>query len=183
MQEVGNSVVKTAAGDPLPVQTSTLTPYQQVAAEFNAAILQLVERIPGYSEVSLVKSRRVATPEFVGMTLDAVDASGELQGVRQMDTADSRDTLQLREALRPVMSNLLAVHKRLDLLLSNREAKAGRAALAIYNIASRLALNPNNTHIAIHVEKLRNELRKKRSARQTPAAARAAEGSNAKEVR
>lgn len=183
MQEVEKSTVQAAAGDPLPVPVSTPTPYQQIAAEFNAAILQLVSRIPGYSDVSLVKSRRVASAEFVGMTMDAVDASGELQGVRQMDTADSRDMLQLREALRPVMSNILAVHKRLDLLLANREAKAGRAALAIYNIASRLALNPNNTHIAVHVEKLRNELRKKRVTRQTSPAARAAAEGDGKEVR
>jgi hypothetical protein len=184
MREAENSVVHAAVGDPVPIPAAALTPYQQVAAEFNAAILQLVTQIPGYSDVSLVKSRRVVTPEFVGMTLDAVDASGELQGVRQLDTADGRDMLQLREALRPVMSNLLSVHRRLDLLLSNREAKAGRSALAIYNIASRLALNPNNTHIAIHVEKLRNELRKKRVARQTPpAAARAAANGNGKEAR
>jgi hypothetical protein len=41
-----------------------------------------------------------------------------------------------------------------------KEARAGRGALGIYAIAQRVALNPNNTHVKVHVENLKAELRR-----------------------
>lgn len=190
--QISTSVVPKAAADeplPAPSSTTTITHYQQIAAQLLAEVQKFVAQIPGYTaELPIAKTRRVVTPEFMGMSLDAIADSIELQGVQQMDTEDTRDTLQFREAIRSLISNLTAVTKRLEKLLATREAKAGRAALAIYNIARRIARNPNNTHVAVHVEKMRAELRKTRGVRPTKAAlaraaARAAAANDGGEVR
>jgi hypothetical protein len=172
VQQKPSIVPMNAAGEPLPTLTTTV--YQQIATQFITHIQELVAQVPGYAEeLPAVKARRLVTPEFVGMTLDAIDSSGELQGVRQMDTDEVREMLQLRDAFRPVLSQLAIVSTRLEQLLATREAKAGKAALAIYNIACRLALNANNTHVAVHVERLRAEMRKIRGGR-PPKVAKAA---------
>jgi hypothetical protein len=118
--------------------------------------------------------------DFLGMTVAAIDASPELQGVNQLDTTDCRDTQQFSQAFQPMVDQFLSVGRRMGLLIRVREAKAGRGALGIYNIAKRLALNPNNTHVAVHVANLKAELRRKRIGRQVtppaPAASPSAEG-------
>lgn len=144
VQQRPSIIPTTADGEPLPVLTTTV--YQQIATQFIAHVQELVAQVPGYAdELPAIKSRRVVTPEFIGMALDAVDSSGELKGVRQMDTDDVREVLQLREAFRPMLSQLAIVSSRLEQLLAAREVKAGRAALAIYNIAAALRSTPTTS--------------------------------------
>ena len=172
-----------AAAEPVPLPAPAITPYQKIAAQLSAAINDTVVQIPGYNDdlSNIAKHlRRRVRPEFVGMTVAAVDASPELQGVNQLDTTDCRDTQQFSQAFQPMADLFLSVGRRMALLIRVREVKSGRSALSIYNIAKRLALNPNNTHVAVHVANLRAELRRKRIARQAtppaPAASHSAEG-------
>lgn len=174
-----------AAADNEPVPpTPVTTPYQKIAAQLGTAIKETVVQIPGYNDDLSDIAKRVRRPvstEFLGMTVAAVDASSELQGVNQLDTIACRDTLQFSQAFQPLIDQILGVARRVDLLIRVRESKAGRGALGIYNIAQRVALNPNNTHVAVHVENLRAELRRKRIGRQpkvppAPAPASPAEG-------
>jgi hypothetical protein len=170
---------------PVPVPSPIVTPYQQIAAQLGTAIKETVSQIPGYnddlSEIAK-RLRRPVSTEFLGLTVAAVDASSELQGVNQLDTTSCRDTLQFSQAFQPLIDQILGVARRVELLIRVREARAGRGALGIYNIAQRVALNPNNTHVAVHVENLRAELRRKRIGRQSktpatpPAPAEPAEG-------
>jgi hypothetical protein len=160
---------RAAVAEPAPVPAPIITPYQKIAAQLTTAIAETVAQIPGYNDdLSGIpkRIRRSVSTDFLGMTMAAVDASTELQGVNQLDTIDCRDTLQFSQAFQPLMDQLLGVARRVDLLIRVREAKAGRGALGIYSIAQRVALNPNNTHIAVHVENLKAELRRKRIGRQ-----------------
>jgi hypothetical protein len=156
---------RNAVSEPVPAPAPVVTPYQKIAIQLVTAINETVAQIPGFNDdLSDIpkRLRRPVSAEFLGMTVAAVDASSELQGVNQLDTTDCRDTLQFSQAMQPLVDQLLGVARRLDLLMRVREAKAGRGALGIYNIAQRVALNPNNTHVVVHVENMKAELRRSR---------------------
>jgi len=170
-----------AVAEPLPLPAPVITPYQKIAAQLGTAINDTVVQIPGYNDdlSNIAKHLRRRVPaDFVGMTMSAVDASQELQGVNQLDTTDCRDTLQFSQAFRPMVDQILGVARRMELLIRVREVKSGRSALTIYNIAKRVALNPNNTHLAVHVANLKAVLRRKHLGQQAkpPAPAPSAEG-------
>jgi hypothetical protein len=159
---------RNAVSEPVPAPAPVMTPYQKIVAQLAAAINETVAQIPGFNDDLSNTPRRLRRPvstAFLGMTLAAVDASGELQGVNQLDTMDCRDTLQFSQAMQPLIDQLVAVARRLNLLKRVREAKAGRGALSIYSIAKRVALNPNNTHVAVHVENLKAEMQRSRLGR------------------
>lgn len=146
-----------------PAVAPIITPYQKIAGELGAAIMDAVVRIPGYAEdLSGIRKnlRRPVTPEFLGMTIAAIEASIELQGVNQLDVTDCRDTLQFSQGIQPLIDQLYSVARRLELIKRVREARAGRDALTVYSIAKRVVSDPNNTHIVVHVENLRAELRR-----------------------
>jgi hypothetical protein len=151
-----------------PAVAPIITPYQKIAGELGAAIMDAVVQIPGYADdLSGIRKnlRRPVTADFLGMTIAAIQASSELQGVNQLDVTDCRDTLQFSQAIQPLIDQLYSVARRLELIKRVREAKAGRGALSVYNIAKRVVSNPNNTHVVVHVENLRAELRRIRLGR------------------
>jgi hypothetical protein len=82
---------------------------------------------------------------------------------------ETRDTLQFSEAFRPAVAHILGIARRLTLMMDVRKARAGRAALNIYGVMRRLVRNPDNTHLTVHVEKMRAELRRLRIGRQPKA--------------
>jgi hypothetical protein len=158
-----------AVSEPLPAPAPVTTPYQKIAAQLGGAINETVGQIPGFNaDLSDIpkRLRRSVSREFLGLTVAAVDASAELQGVNQLDTIDCRDTLQFGQAMRPLVDQLRSAANRVELLIRVKESKSGRGALGIYNIAQRVALNPNNTHVAVHVENMRAELQRTRVGRQ-----------------
>ena len=160
---------RNAVAEPVPTPAPAITPYQKIALQLGTAISESVAQIPGFnSDLSDIpkRLRRSVSIEFLGLTVAAVEASPELQGVNQLDTVDCTDTLQFSQAMRPLVDQLLGFARRLDLLIRVKEAKSGRGALGVYNIARRVALNPNNTHVAVHVENMRAELRRTRVGRQ-----------------
>jgi len=158
-----------AVSEPLPAPAPVTTPYQKIAAQLGGAINETVGQIPGFNaDLSDIpkRLRRSVSAEFLGLTVAAVDASAELQGVNQLDTIDCRDTLQFGQAMRPLVDQLRGAARRIDLLIRVKEERSGRGALGIYNIAKRVAKNPNNTHVAVHVENMKAELRRTRVGRQ-----------------
>jgi hypothetical protein len=156
-----------AVAEPVPVPDPVITPYQKIAAQLGAAINEAVGQIPGYhDDLSNVpkRLRRPVSTEFLGMSVAAVEAISELQGVNQLDTTECRDTLQFSQGIKPLSDQLRGTARRLDLMIRVKEARAGRGALGIYSIAQRVALNPNNTHVKVHVENLKAELRRPKRA-------------------
>jgi hypothetical protein len=154
-----------AVSEPVPAPAPVTTPYEKIAAQLITAINDAVAQIPGFQDdLSGIpkRLRRPVSTEFLGLTVAALDASSELQGVDQLNMTDCRDTLQFSQAMQPLIDQLVGVARRLELIKRVREAKAGTGALGIYHIAQRVALNPNNTHVAVHVENLRAELQRSR---------------------
>ncbi|HXH92905.1 MAG TPA: hypothetical protein VNN25_15080 [Thermoanaerobaculia bacterium] len=152
---------QSAVAEPVPVPDPVITPYEKIAEQLGAAINAAVVQIPGYNDdlsETPKNLRRRVTAKFIGMTVAAVESSPELQGVNQLDTMECRDTLQFSQGIQSLTDQLFGTARRLDLMRRVKEARAGKSALAIYNIAQRVALNPNNTHMKVHVENLRAEL-------------------------
>lgn len=161
---------QTAVADQAPTPEPVITQYQKLAAEIGAAFNEILARIPGYNDdLSGIpkRVRRPVTADFVGMSVNAVEAVGELQGVKQLDPANCRDTLQFSQAFQPVRDQFRGAERRLDLLMRVAEATAGRDALGIYSIAKRVAMNPNNTEAAVHVKNMKGELRRPRRTKLT----------------
>jgi hypothetical protein len=165
-----------AVTEQAPAPRPVFTAYEKIVAEIMSAIDEGVARLPGYHQdlSALPKTmRRLVTSEFLGLTVSALDASEELQGVNQLDITDCRDALQFSQAVRTLILHFQSVTRRLELLSRMRDAKAGRRALRIYHIAKRLASDTDNTHLAVHVENLKAELQRSRLKRRTKASNRA----------
>ncbi len=166
---MSDSSTSTPVADPSGT-TPTITFYQQLASKMAASVTETAAQIPGYTgdlSDSAKKARRVASTDFVTMTLSAVESSEELTGVKQLDVVETRDSLQFSQAFQPLVDQLLGVARRLSLMMRVKDAKAGRGSLLTYGIAKRLVLNPNNTHLAVHVENLKAELKRRRSKAKT----------------
>ena len=164
--------VDVPAVDPQTPPSPTITFYQQLAAQLSASVTQTIEQIPGYhDDLSGLpkKARRQVTSDFISMTVTAVEASEELTGVKQLDPLKTRDSEQFSDAFQPLADLLISVARRLELMIKAKDLKAGRGALAIYSIAQRLAQNPNNTHLAVHVANLKAELNRKRPSKKPKA--------------
>ncbi len=157
----------TDAGDSAPV-TPTITLYQKLASAMIAVVSEAAAAVPGYGDdlsISGKGVRKPVPPEVIAMVVAAVEGSPELAGVGQLDVRETRDTLQFSQAFRPAVDHLLSVARRLTLMMDVREAKAGRNALNTYSIALRVVRNPNTTHLIVHVENIRAELRRRRIGR------------------
>jgi hypothetical protein len=163
---VSNSGQQQEVAEPAPVPAPQITEYRTLIAQVAETITKAVMQIPGYDfDLSGIPKNlhRTVSAEFLSMTATAIDASSELQGVKQLDAAECRDTMQLADAIDVLVDHLDSVSRRLLLIKRAKLAKAGRGALGTYNIAKRVAKNPNNTHVVVHVENLKAELRRKRS--------------------
>jgi hypothetical protein len=160
-----NTGQQKAAAETAPAPSPEINQHRALVAQIAATITEAVMKVPGYNDdlSGIPKNlRRAVSKEFLGMTATAVDASSELQGVNQLDSAECRDTMELADAIDVLIDDLGTVRRRLSLVKRSKLAKAGRGALGIYSIAKRVAQNPNNTHLTVHVENLKGELRRKR---------------------
>jgi hypothetical protein len=161
-----------------PVAGPVFTAYEKIVAEIITSVDKGVAQLPGYQDdlSDLPKNlRRLVTMEFVDLTVNAIDASSELQGVNQLDVEECRDTLQYSHAVKLLIAHFRGVTRRLELLSRSRDARAGRRALRIYHIAKRSALEPNNTDLVIHVRHLKTELQRSRLKRRAKTEVRTAE--------
>lgn len=166
---MSDSSTSTPVADPSGT-TPTITFYQQIAAKIAAAVNESVVQIPGYTDdlsEAARKARRVASPQFVELTLSAIESSEELGASKPLDIVAARDAAQFDQAFQPLKDQFLGVARRLELMMKVGDAKAGRGALQAYGIAQRLALNPNNAHLAVHVENLKAELKRPRKAKKS----------------
>jgi hypothetical protein len=166
----------------VPVASPVFTAYEKIVAEIITSVDEGVAQLPGYHDdlSGLPKNlRRLVTMEFVDLTVNAIDASSELQGVNQLDVKECRDTLQYSQAVKALIAHFRAVTRRLELLSRSRDARAGRRALRVYHIAKRLALQPNNTHLVVHVDNLKTELQRSRLKRRAKTGTGTAESPDA----
>jgi hypothetical protein len=161
----------------VPVPGPVFTTYEKIVAEIITSIDEGVAQLPGYDDdlSDLPRSlRRLVTMKFLDLTVNAIDASSELQGVNQLDITECRDTLQYSQAVKVLIDHFRSVTRRLELISRSRDARAGRGALRIYHIAKRIASDPDNTHLVMHVENLKAELQRSRLKRRAKTGTRTA---------
>ncbi len=130
----------------------TITHYQQLATEFMAALDEIAQIIPKLeaahiSTANFVRSHLNVPIEFLATATAAVEQTAELQGVKKLDVASARDTLQFIDAFRPVLDKVSAFAKNLQFTLNSRKASLASEALQIYDIAKGLARDPNSATV------------------------------------
>jgi len=107
--------VPQAPADPAPVQTPTITHYQQLAANLAKAIDDVLALIPSFVEAhpdtTIFVSRHQNVPlTFIATAVAAVEANPELHG-GTFDATEARDALQFIDAFRPIADRPRAAAK------------------------------------------------------------------------
>lgn len=141
----------------------TVTHYQQIAAEFMAALDQIALIIPKLEAVhvstaNLVRSRLNVPNEFLATVTAAVEQTPELQAVKKLDVNEARDTLQFLEAFRPVRDKVDAFAKNLKHTMDSRKATLATQSLQVYDIAKGVARDPNSATVASLVANMKRDL-------------------------
>jgi hypothetical protein len=161
---------KTATGDvpqvppadPVPVQTPTITHYQQIAENLAKAIDDMLALIPTFMEAHpdttrFVNRHQNVPLQFIATAVAAVEENPELRG-GTFDATEARDALQFIDAFRPMADRLHAAATNLTFSINSRKANAGNGALEVYAIAKRVARNPLSTTVSSHVGNLKRDL-------------------------
>ena len=91
-----------------------------------------------------------------GIQVDAERKHGApITAMGLMDVADTRDMLDMENALRPVFKRMNLVNEDLRLALEARRAKCGAEAMNVYAAAKRLAAGQRAPGIATRVDQMR----------------------------
>jgi hypothetical protein len=159
------AAVEPPVGTPPAVDTTTptITRYQQVAAEFMAALDEIAKIIPKLeaahvSTANLVRSRLNVPNEFLATVTAAVEQTPELQAVNKLNVNEARDTLQFLEAFRPVRDKVDAFAKNLKHTMDSRKATLATQSLQVYDIAKGVARDPSSATVAALVANMKRDL-------------------------
>jgi hypothetical protein len=160
-------------------ETVTVTHYQQLAAEFMAALDEIATIIPKLeaahiTTANFVRSHQNVPTEFLATAVSAVEQTPELQGVKKLDILAARDTLQFIEAFRPVVDKFTAFAKNLQFTMSSRKASLAADSLQIYYIAKGVARDPNSAGMASLVANMKRDLGRRGRPKVSVAAKKAA---------
>lgn len=163
---------------PPDTPTPTITHYQQIAAEFMAALDEIAQIIPKLaaahvSTANLVRSRLNVPNQFLATVTAAVVQVPELQAMQKLDVNEALDTLQFLEAFRPVRDKVDAFATNLKYTMDSRKADLATKALLTYDVAKGLARDPNSATIAALVANMKRDLGR-RGRPKTPLAVRRA---------
>ncbi|HYI08452.1 MAG TPA: hypothetical protein VEK57_05240 [Thermoanaerobaculia bacterium] len=158
--EVVNPAAEPASLEPL---TPTITHYQQLAANFSAALDEIAADLPKLedehvSTVNFVRSHLNVPLAFIATVIAVVEQTPALQGVGMLDVTEARDTLQLIEAFRPMLDKVTAFEKTVELTVNSRLASLGNGALQMYYLVKGLARDPKNAAARALASKLKREL-------------------------
>jgi len=164
---------------PDPTATVTVTHYQQLAAEFMAALDEIATIIPKleaahFTTANFVRSHQNVPIEFLATAVAAVEQTPELQGVKKLDLFAARDTLQFIDAFRPVVDKFTAFAKSLQFTMSSRKASLAADALQIYYIAKGVARDPNSAGLASLIANMKRDLGRRGRPKVSTAAKKAA---------
>lgn len=164
MNDVQTPVVTQAATEPLPASSglpTTVTQYQQLAAQLKSAIAAVLTAMPAFEQPGSTNKPapvHIGVPvQFVATTAAAM--SGNEIGVAPhvFDPADAQNVLQFVEAFKPLVDDAAALAAKLDLAVKSQFSRVAAGALNAYAIARRIARN-GDPGIQIHVRNMRRDL-------------------------
>ncbi len=154
--------------------TGATVSYGELAAVIEQALDTIASVIPTdtlkeNSSIAYVRRRLGVTPEMIARAITASETSPALQPL--MDVPDARDTLALRDALRPVLDRMRGITENLKFMIEVRLVKTGGEALEVYAAAQRAARGPNGALVAAHLQSMEAAMPKgKGNRRPRPAA-------------
>jgi len=149
--------------DPASPPTPTVTHYQQVAANLNKAIDDVLALMPNFVEShpasrGVIRSQRSVSNDFIVSAIAAVEQNPEIQALHDFDVAEARDVLQFSEAFRPMKDKLNAAAVNVEFSIGFRRANIVEPALQVYAVTKGLARNPARTSAAAHASNLKRDL-------------------------
>jgi hypothetical protein len=127
----------TAAAGTSPVD------FQALAASLRTALDAIPPQIPGW-QIShpLLQSEilpaRIATEKFIKAVTNAVAASPALQAIQKLDVAEAQEVLAFLDAFTPIVAQLAALTRDLQITMALRQANVGKQALQVYLVAKGL---------------------------------------------
>ncbi|HEY0157489.1 MAG TPA: hypothetical protein VGF28_09410 [Thermoanaerobaculia bacterium] len=154
----------TKAPEPEP---RVLNPSERAAAEVAALLDEIVARIPRLTapapgRKNSVRGARTVRREYVVAMIDVVERHRELTEVRvQLDAAQARETLEFRDAFRPIAMRLAVVLKSLTFTMDARWAAVVQQALAAYAMAQAISGAPGRESLAAELELVAKDLNRK----------------------
>ena len=157
----------TVTTDPsVPVETPTVTHYQRLASELVAAIDQITAIMPQLAEVQIAVSKytrgQLGIPErFCATAVAAVEQLPDLLGLRTLDPAAARDTLQFLDAFRTVRDRGEAFSRNVKFTFDSRKAELIRDSLQVYYLAKGLARKTRNPDLEAHIANMARDLGRK----------------------
>jgi hypothetical protein len=169
----------TAGGtQPDPNTGPTVTFYQQLADQFMKELDGIAAIIPQLeashiSTVNFVRSHVTIPNAFLATAIHTVEQTPLLQGLKKLDVAAGRDTLQFLEAFRPVLDKVTAFASALQFTISSRKASLAADALQIYDIAKGVSRDPGSAELASRVANLKRDLGRRGRPRISAAARKA----------
>lgn len=160
-----STVLETATAEPAPVPNgdvpTTVTHYQQLAANLKSAIAAVMAEIPKF-EMSIERKRHVVgahqsvPPEFIATVSSAVVAT-DVGLEKVFDTADAQNVLQFVEAFRPLVDDASGLAAGLSFTVKAQYSRVAASALNAYAILQRLAHDGDGT-LKRHVQNMRRDL-------------------------
>ena len=156
-----SDVVNTAPA----VDTTTITHYQQLAAQLATAMNAVLAEIPKFEMPQRAKTRSVGRhqqvpPDFIADASAAVKSS-DVGLIKVLDPTEVQNLLQFVEAFKPLVEVSAALSAGLGFTVKVQYSRAASAALNAYAIAKRLAKDGDGT-MQRHVENMSRSLGRKR---------------------
>jgi hypothetical protein len=160
--------------------TTTTRSSQSAAAKAVLDKLHILrDEIPGFEMPPTGGRKRIHTTanipsEFVEATAVAIDRDSPLQKSSELTSDEMRESIAFSAAFEAIADELEAFAKGVRFTIANRRAKVGSNALTLYEIAKRLAKQPDKKDLLPYVEDMKRALGKRGASRKTAPAAKQA---------
>jgi hypothetical protein len=163
-----------SADAPAIPSTITITHYQEVGAN----VLKLIETVRSaipVVEVPLDVKQPLGSGKsgLIATAVSVFESSPELQGLG-FNVDEARDTMQYVDAFQPVLDQLRALARHLEVQIRFRKGRSIDAALQLYSVAKGVSRRALGVDLPAHVGNLKRQMtasnRKKKASKSSTSA-------------
>ncbi|HXH41019.1 MAG TPA: hypothetical protein VNN08_20495 [Thermoanaerobaculia bacterium] len=147
------------------VPPDAMTPYDQVAAQFLAALNAAIAIIPAFEPkhpetVRFVQRYLSFSDKLITSTIAAVEANPELAVVKKFDVQKARANDQFMTAFRTIIDAVDELGSNLKFTWQTRKAETIADCLQMFAIAKGIGRDPSSASVAAHVENMKRDLKR-----------------------
>lgn len=144
---------------------NALTPYDEVAAQFVAALkaaIALIPRfVPRHPETEKFVQRYLSfSDDLIPTTISSVEQCPELAATGKFDVPKARAGYQFNTAFRPVIDMVEQLGTDLEFTCRYRKAEGIASALQTYAIGKGIGRDPSSAGVAAHVAIMKRDLKR-----------------------